>query len=36
VVRSERLIKIGYSWFSAKFIEVKRRVMYDGVEHWIG
>jgi len=33
VVRSERLIKAGYSWFSAKFIEVKRRVNLGGVEH---
>ena len=28
--RGERLIKLGYSWFSAKSIEVERRVMATG------
>jgi len=27
VIRGERLIKLGNSWFSAKFIEVKRYVL---------
>ena len=32
----ERPIKPGDSWFSAKAIEVARRVMTLGVEHWMG
>ena len=27
MVRSERLIKLDYSWFSAKFIQVKRLII---------
>jgi len=33
VVRGERLIKLGNSWFSAKFIEVKRYIIIMRVEH---
>jgi len=33
VVRSERLIKLGDSWFSAKSIEVEHLKSFFGVEH---
>jgi hypothetical protein len=32
VIRGERLIKHGYSWFFAKFIEVKRFLLYVALE----
>lgn len=34
--RSERLIKLGDSWFSSKAIEVVPRVELLGVEHCFG
>jgi hypothetical protein len=33
VVRGERLIKLGDSWFSTKSIEVERLVFLNGVKH---
>jgi hypothetical protein len=37
VVRGERPIKLGDSWFSAKSIEVDRQInVYRGVEHCMG
>jgi len=36
VVRGERLIKLGKSWFSVKSIEVERDMCNVGVEHWMG
>jgi hypothetical protein len=36
VARGERPIKPGNSWFSAKSIEVERRLLPPGVEHWMG
>ena len=35
VVRSERLIKLGVSWFSAKSIEVERLDPLSGVGRWL-
>lgn len=32
MVRGERLIKLGDSWFSAKSIEVERHILFLGVE----
>jgi hypothetical protein len=36
VARSERLIKLGDSWFSSKAIEVAPYKRRTGVEHCIG
>jgi len=36
VIRGERLIKLGKSWFSVKDIEVSRDMYNVGVEHWMG
>lgn len=35
MVRGERLIKLGDSWFSAKSIEVERHRTFLGVEYEI-
>ena len=36
MVRGERLVKLGDSWFFAKSIEVERCFWKIGVEHCIG
>ena len=36
MARSERLNKLGDSWFSSKAIEVAPRVNDEGVEHCFG
>jgi len=35
VIRGERLIKLGHSWFSVKSIEVERDMINVEVEHWM-
>jgi len=36
VVRGEKPIELGYSWFSTKSIEVERYLEKKGVEHSMG
>ena len=36
MVRSEKLIELGNSWFSPKHLLGWRRVLPPGVEHWKG
>jgi len=36
MVRGERPIKLGESWFSVKSIQVESGMIKTGVEHWMG